>query len=199
MKLKIISAPWNSPKITKEFQEAIEIIGDNVWKEASIKFYAVREAKINNGKSAPKGMQKYINEILDSKFSAAGWDGGLGYYFKNKTWVRITFRHQMSLGSDFVNALKVCKKEGMELAVIIAANKETLKIISPNDAGAMISFDKLLTEMMSLDGVIDIPLIIGELTPLTQAPNGIKKEILKERPRDISIPKDVFLEKNKGR
>lgn len=192
MKLKIITSPWSKPIMTKELQEAAEIIGDNVWKDASIRFYAVRKAKINNGKSAPKGMQKYINEILDEKFQKAGWEGSSGYYFKNKTWIRITFRHQMSLGSDFINALKVCRKEGMELAVIIAANKETLKIISPNDAGAIISFEKLLNEMMSLNGVIDIPLIIGELEPLTQVPSGIYNEILKERPRDISIPTNTL-------
>lgn len=83
------------------------------------------------------------------------------------------------------------------MAVIMAADKNTLKIISPNDAGAIISFDKLLNEMMSLDGVIDIPLMVGELTPLTQAPNGIRQEILKERPRDISVPSNT-VKKQKG-
>lgn len=192
MKLKIVNAPWTNVTLTEEFKEASEIIADNVWREASIKFYAVREAKLNNSKSAPKGMQRYINEILDRKFAEAGWDGDGGCYFKNKTWIRITFRHQMSVGTDFLNAMKVCKNEGFELVAIIAANKETLKIISPNDAGAIVSFDKLMAEMMSLDGVIDIPLVIGELTPLTKAPEGISKEILKERPRDISIPSNFL-------
>lgn len=190
MKVKVIMPPWCKPSVTKEFEEAVKIIGDDVWKEASIRFYAVRKAKINNGRSAPKGMQKYINEVLDEKFENAGWEGSSGYYYKERTWIRITFRHQMSLGSDFINALKVCKKEGMELAAIVAADKNTLKIISPNDAGAIISSEKLLNEMMSLDGVIDIPLVIGELKPLTQVPSGIYSEILKERPRDISIPID---------
>lgn len=192
MKLRLVSAPWTTPKITEELVEAQKIIADDVWKEASINFYAVREAKLNNGKSAPKGMQRYINEILDSKFRNAGWEGDAGYYFKNKTWIRVTFRHQMSLGSDFINALKVCKKDDMELAVIIAASIDTLKIISPNDANAIVSFDKLLNEMMSLDGVIDIPLMIGELTPLTVASTGINKELIKERPRDISVPSNKF-------
>lgn len=192
MKLRLVSAPWTTPKITEELVEAQKIIADDVWKEASINFYAVREAKLNNGKSAPKGMQRYINEILDSRFRNAGWEGDAGYYFKNKTWIRVTFRHQMSLGSDFINALKVCKKDDMELAVIIAASIDTLKIISPNDANAIVSFDKLLNEMMSLDGVIDIPLMIGELTPLTVASTGINKELIKERPRDISVPSNKF-------
>lgn len=199
MKLKITCAPWSNIKITSELQEAAEIIADNVWKDATIKFYSIREAKIGNGKLAPKGIQKYINEILDKKFAEAGWDGDSGYYLKNKTWIRITFRHQMSLGSDFINAMKVCKKEGMELVAIIAADKDTLKIISPNDAGALISFEKLFAEMMSLNGVIDIPLVIGSLSPLTEASKGITKEILKDRPRDISMPNGYYSNSKKGR
>lgn len=57
MKVKVIMPPWCKPSVTKEFEEAVKIIGDDVWKEASIRFYAVRKAKINNGRSAPKGMQ----------------------------------------------------------------------------------------------------------------------------------------------
>ena len=89
----------------------------------------------------------------------------------------------MSLGSDIVDAIKVCKKENMKLAVILAANRNTLDLISPNDAAALISFEKLQREILSLDGAIDIPLIYGELTPMTSASNVINKELLKARPR----------------
>lgn len=43
---------------------------------------------------------------------------------------------------------------------------------------------------MSLDGSIDTPLIIGELTPRTSASENINQELLKDRPRDISVPID---------
>lgn len=188
MNVRLVAAPWTLQNITEETEEAIDIIGDNVWRDASIMFYAARDAKIRAGKSAPKGMQRYLNEILDSRFKENDWDGDSGYYFKDKTWVRITFRHQMSLGSDFLDALKVCKKEGIELAIILAANRQTLKIISPNDASALISFEKLQNEVISLNGALDIPLLIGELTPLTSASRDINNELRKERPRDVSVP-----------
>ena len=94
----------------------------------------------------------------------------------------------MSLGADILDAIKVCKIEGMELAVILAANKSTLTVISPNDASALVSFEKLQNEMLSLNGAIDIPLLVGELTPLTSASKAINAELRKDRPRDVSVP-----------
>lgn len=188
MKTNLYAAPWTTPELTEEAKEAVKIISDDVWKEASIRYAAERDAKIRAGKSAPKGLQKYINEVLGEKFIAKGWEGGAGYFFKKQTWVRITFRHQMSLGSDFIDAVKVCKKEGMKLAIILAANYDTLKLVSPNDASAIVSYEKLANEVISLYGAIDIPLLIGELTPLTSASSDVNAELRKERPRDVTIP-----------
>ncbi len=188
MRVRLIAPPWCSPELTDEAIEATKILGDNIWRDASIRFFAERDSKMRMGKNAPKGMQKYLNEIINSRFLDKGWDGDSGYYFKKETWIRITFRHQMSLGSDIIDAIKVCKKEGMQLAIILAANRQTLDIISPNDAAALVSFEKLQKEIIGLDGAIDIPLIIGELTPKTSASNDINIELKKERPRDKSVP-----------
>jgi hypothetical protein len=188
MNVRLYSPPWIKPELTLEAEEAIKILGDDIWRDASIHFAAERDAKLKAGKSAPKGMQKYINEVLVERFYSYGWEGDSGYFFKERTWVRATFRHQMSLGSDILDALKVCKIEGMELAIILAANRSTLNIISPNDAAAIISFEKLQKEILSLNGALDIPLLIGELTPLTSASKDIAEELKKARPRDVSIP-----------
>lgn len=188
MKTKLYAPPWGTPAITEEAKEAIDIISKNVWRDASIRFFALRDSKSKSGKSAPKGMQRFLNEIMAQRFTEKGWEGDAGYFFKGKTWIRITFRHQMSLGSDIIDAIKVCKKEGFELAMILAANRQTLNIISPNDAAALVSFEKLQKEIVDLDGAIDIPLLIGELAPVTKASQDIIDELRKERPRDISIP-----------
>lgn len=188
MNIRLVAAPWGSPDLSADVEEAIKIINDNIWRDASIQFYSVRDSKQKMGKTTPKGMQRYLNDVLKERFNSYGWDGEAGYFFKNKTWIRITFRHQMSLGSDIVDAIKVCKKEGMEVAIILAANRKTLDLISPNDASAIVSFEKLQNEILSLDGAIDIPLIIGELTSRTSASEDINQELLKDRPRDVSVP-----------
>ena len=190
MKVRLIAPPGGAPALTSEVEEAVEILGSNVWAESSVEFYANREAKISVGKHAPKGMQQTLNAIIDKKFHDAGWDGDAGYYVKNTTWIRVTFRHQMSLGSDIVDALKVCKKEGLTLAVILAANRKTLNVISPNDAAAIVSFEKLHNEIVSLNGALDIPLLIGELTPKSSASQVIEDSLRQERPRDVTIPTD---------
>ena len=187
MRLRYTAAPWAAPELTPEAAELADILADDVWSESSVEFYAKRDAKIRLGKRAPKGMQKTLNAVIDRKLTEAGWLGDSGYYVKGSTWARITFRHQMSIGSDFLDALKVCKKQGMELAVIIAANRETLDVITPNDAAALVSFEKLRSLALDLDGAMDIPLLIGELTPMTFAPSDIDAEIRKYRPRDTTV------------
>ena len=190
MRVRYIAAPWTTVETTPEVGELAEVLSDNVWADASVEFYAERDSKMRFGRRAPKGMQKTLNAVIDRRLTEAGWDGGAGYYVKNRTWARITFRHQMSIGSDFLDALKVCKKQNMEQAVIMAANLETLRTITPNDANALVSFEKLQAEVLDLDGAMDIPLIIGELTPLTSAPPEIESEISRERPRDTTVPSE---------
>ena len=188
MKTRLLASPWTQPQLTRETVEAIELLQNNVWKDASVLFAAERDSKLRSGRSAPKGMQRYLNDVIAKRFLENGWIGGAGYFFKGKTWVRITFRHQMSLGTDILDAIKVCKKEGMEQAVILAANRKTLDLITPNDAAAIVSFEKLEREIMSLNGALDIPLLFGELTPLSSASSDINEELKKARPRDMSIP-----------
>ena len=189
MKTRLVAPPWGAPALTDEAKEAVKIIGDNVWADASVDFYAKRDAKVRAGKRAPKGMQQTLNSILETKFRETGWEGDSGYYVKGETWVCITFRHQMSLGSDIIDAMKVCKKEGIQLAIILAASRNTLDVISPNDAAALVSFEKLEREIIGLDGVTDIPLIIGELTPSSSASEAINDSLRKSRPRDVTVPK----------
>ena len=188
MNTRLFASPWVKTQKTVETEEAIELLKDDVWKEASVLFAAEREAKMKFNKSASKGMQRYLNDVIIKKFTSNGWIGEAGYFFKEKTWVRVTFRHQMSLGSDILDAIKVCKKEGIQQALILAANRRTLDLISPNDAAALVSFEKLEREILNLNGALDIPLLYGELSPASSASNDINVELRKARPRDISIP-----------
>ena len=189
MKAQLFAPPWGSPRMTPEANEAIEILADDVWAEASTEFYAERDAKLRMGRRAAKGMQATLNRLLVRKFDERGWYADSGYFMKGDTWLRVTFRHQMSLGSDLIDAQKVCVKSGIKLAMILAADLETLRIISPNDANAIVSFEKLQSAVVDLDGVIDIPLVYGKLTPLTHASRAIENELQKERPRDVTSPR----------
>lgn len=69
MKVRLYSAPWGTPELTEEVKEAVELIGEDVWKDASIEFYAMRDAKLRAKKSAPKGMQRYLNQVLEERFN----------------------------------------------------------------------------------------------------------------------------------
>jgi hypothetical protein len=150
MRVRFVAPPWGKPEPTAEMYEAVEILGNGIWSAASVDFYAKREALVHAGKRAPKGMQQTLNSIIDERFYESGWDGEAGCYVKKETWVRVTFRHQMSLGSDIVDALKVCKKEGIKLAIILASSRETLNLISPNDAPGLDFFSKITSRSAEL-------------------------------------------------
>lgn len=183
-----MAPPWGAPNLTCEAKELAALFSDEIWADASVRFYAERDAKVRTGQRAPKGMQKTLNTLIEEKLLDAGWEGDSGYYVKGDTWARVTFRHQMSIGSDLIDAIKVCKKEGIRLAIIIAASRETLKTVSPNDFNALVSFEKLQNEVLSLEGALDIPLLIGELVPITRASQVIDDELKKSRPRDTTVP-----------
>lgn len=163
MKVQFSSAPWSEVPFTSELHEASQIFSDIVWEEASAKYRFECDTKIAAGLKPPKDVHASLNSIIDAKFKDDEREGCNGYFRKGRTWVRVTFRHKMSLGSDIYSALKVCKKEGVEVAIIIVADKDALHLISPEDANSMMSFEDLQGEVQGLTGVIDIPLLIGQL------------------------------------
>lgn len=189
MRAETENAPWYEGDPTDELEAALEIIADDVWREAAGDFYAERVAKEALGKKAPKGIQPFLNDVLDRKFEAAGWIVNQGRYTHHRTWVRVTFRHQMSLGSDLIDALRVAKKEDLEQVAILAAGRDFLDIITPNDAAALVSFEKLRVEVMSLDGCLDIPLVIGRLRPQSELPPDVARVVSRGRPRDTYVPR----------
>ena len=161
MKVALSPAPWGVAEPTKELMEAIGIIGSGTSAAAKAQYNQLKR----KGDSVPKGMQSTINKLLDAKFEAAGWAVKDGRYSKDGTYVRITFRHAMSMGTDILEAMKECTKNDAQLAVILACGLEALRKIAPSQANSMVSYEKLSLEVQDLDGVIDIPLMIGELIP----------------------------------
>jgi hypothetical protein len=133
-------------------------------------------------------MQSELNRVISERFAAGGWMGDDGRFAKERTWIRVTFRHQMSLGSDLIDAMKLCTKEQYELAVILAADAKTLRLISPNDAPALVSFEKLRIAVADLEGVTDIPLLIGCLTPQSMPSSAVAQALQEGRPRDVTVP-----------
>jgi len=184
----LLSAPWYEGPPTPELLEACAILGDDVWRDAAVGFYAERAARLRRGKTAPKGIQAELNRVIAKRFQEAGWVGEEGRFLSHRTWVRVTFRHQMSLGSDILDAARLAAREGCEQVAIIAAEADFLKVITPNDAAALVSFEKLRIAVAELQGVLTTPLYLGALSPSSTVPADIAAELRKVRKRDKSVP-----------
>jgi hypothetical protein len=166
MKVELKRPPWYTAEPTAEAEEALSLLF-GVWNEATTRFAAIRAVQTSKGKISTFGIQKNINEIIDERFPKNGWEGGNSRYRKGDTWVRLTFRHQMSLGTEFFDVIKMTGKEGIKQSLLLAASGEFLKVISPRDAGSLTSFEKLSREMVYLAGTTEIPLILGKLSPVS--------------------------------
>jgi hypothetical protein len=188
MKIALLAAPWYEEPPTPALVEACRLLGDNVWRDAAIDFYAKRAARLRRGNYAPKGMQGELNRIVADRFQKAGWIGADGRFASEDTWVRITFRHQMSLGSDLLDAVRLHAKEGYRQTAIIAGESSLLQLVCPNDMHALVSFEKLKIAVAELQGVVSVPLYIGAMTPGSEVPADILAELMKARPRDVSRP-----------
>jgi hypothetical protein len=187
LKLLYKAAPWVSRPPDRDLLAAATLT-DGAWRESAVEFYAVRTTRLRQGRQAPKGIQPFLNDVLDRRFEDSGWEGVGGRYRIRDSWLRITFRHSMSLGADFLDALRLARKEGVRQAAIAAASEDFLRLISPNDAKALVSFERVWAQASELDGVFDCELFIGRLTPASALPPEVSAAIARERPRDRYLP-----------
>ena len=174
MKVQLFSPPWGTPALTSEAGKAIDILDGNLWEDTVETYLTDCATKEAADKRRLKGMQTTMNQLLKERFTAYGWDAHAGHFRKGDTWVRVTFRHQMSLGSDILEAMKVCALKGVELAMIVVGDRDMLNRLAPGQGNSMVSFEGVKHEVETLNGVIDIPLIVGGLvlTPHERAKQG---------------------------
>jgi len=136
------------------------------WTEAATDYAAEWTARRSVGKKGPVGAQRHLNAVVERRFQAAGWGSYASTYTMGEFWFRVTFRHQMSAGSNFLEALKAVIRHGFDVAIIAAATREFLEDISPADAPALTSFEKLRTELDDLRGIVNVPIVVASLQPV---------------------------------
>ena len=182
MKADLKRPVWYSQDPSPESIEALSLL-NGIWSEAAIRFTTIRAIQSSKGKITAFGIQKYLNEIIDERFPANNWEGNNSRYRKGDTWVRITFRHQMSVGAELFDVIKMTGKEKVKQSLLLAASNEFLKIISPRDAGSLTSFEKLAQEMGYLGGTTEVPLILGCLSPISSLPSPVHELVYGPRLR----------------
>lgn len=180
MEVKFIRPDWYSANLTDESIEASNLLV-GTWRESANLFSINKELREKLGKPAPLGIQPYLNQVIQERFTSNDWFGEDGRFIKNGTWVRITFRHQMSLGSDFLDALRLPRIEKVHQCVIMGASDEFLEVITPRDWRSLCSFPKLVSQMQQLKYAFDPPLLIGELKPISKLDAKLHKTIYGER------------------
>ena len=180
MKVSIQKPTWNSDPLTDESLEAMALLS-GVWRDACSNFAATSQMRVANGKKAPMGIQQFINDEIDARFSAAGWEGKDAKFRKAETWVLISFRHQMSLGSDLYNALWLWKREGIKQALLLAGTLDFLRVVTPLDANSLTSFERYAGAISQMSGAFNPPIIIGALEASSKLDPTVAELVLGNR------------------
>lgn len=172
MEVRFTPAPWHKAEPSETLRSVNpRLLG--LWSATADEFYADVVACRNLRRSEPKGMQKALNEGIATRMGSDDWIGSEGRFVKAQTWVRFTFRHQMSLGSDFLDALRVHRLEALEECAIVTAPRSMLQVISPGDANVLCSYEKLTVLCQQLVGALDIPLFLGRLEARSEVPRDV--------------------------
>jgi hypothetical protein len=182
MIFNLTRAPWYEAEATPETEMARELV-DGTWHDACDRFATISEIRKKSGRPEPKGIQAFLNEVLTERFEAAGWDASDSRFRLGNTWVRITFRHQMSLGSDLLDAIRLSALDGVEQCILLAADNEFLRVISPRDASVLCSYGKILPQVVRLAGAVTTPIMVGELIPQSPVSASSTKIVFGERLR----------------
>ena len=188
MKLSLEAAPWTKVPPASQLGQVSLILGSDVWRQAAERYCEEKRAAQVSGIVGPMGVQPFLNAIIDDLMEENGWAGEDGRFTKDKVWVRVTFRHQMSLEADLLEALRVSKTEGINQTAVLAATNAFLGLISKNDARALCSYEKFRAECVKLDGALDFPLFIGKLEPHSRPGPDCQALLEGPRPRGKTVP-----------
>lgn len=154
---------------------------EGVWADAAVDYAAEFMGKRAVGKSTPRGMQRHVNAAIHKRFHELGWEGVDGRYHKGDEWLRVSFRHSMSLGSDLLDAARMHFVEGFNKITLIAASESFLATISPADCKALCSADDYRAQVKLNEFALNIPLGIGTLEPVSVLSPDVTEIIRGER------------------
>lgn len=190
MKVEFESAPWGKYTPNALVLEAQKILAQPLWAQAADAWKRTRDGAQKAGKIPPQGIQSTLNELVDDAMEKNGWEVEGGRCWKDGTWVRVTFRHVMSLGSDLVDAMVAHSKRGATQTCLIAANGSFLRQISPNEVNSLCSYEKFRELLFDLKGAVNFPLVLGKLIPSNPLPADLQAAVDKPRPRrKASVPR----------
>jgi hypothetical protein len=154
---------------------------EGTWASAAADYYSEFIGKRAVGKNTPRGIQKFLNIVITESLRAQGWTGSEGRYTKESEWLRVSFRHMMSAGSDIMDAARMAKVENYETVTLVSASPEFLKVISPADAGSLCSSEVHRAQVTQNQFALDIPIRLGKLEPTSSLDLSIRDVVFGKR------------------
>lgn len=149
----------------------------DAWQIACQAYFSTLLANRSLSRKTSKGLQRLLNESINQLMDTAGWQGGNGRWRKESIVVRFSFRHKMSLGSDFFDALRLCSEENLSNYFLVYASTDALKVINPDEVNTLCSSEAAEELFTISQKVLNIPVKVVKLSVGGDLPSRVHNEI----------------------
>ena len=161
--MKIDFIPYGLDKSMDNPLSSLNSILTGTWEESNQIFQASNSARIAQNKKKKVGLQSDLNALITQKLIDAGWEGEEGRFFRDGSWIRISFRHYMSQGADLLEAYSVFKRENFKQIALIYGEDAFLKSVWPGGHSALCSYEKAVSMWSQYEEILPMPLILGKI------------------------------------
>jgi hypothetical protein len=159
-------------------KEIIDVIESIDFHEVDKKFAEDNLDREKKGRKLAKGKQATINSMFRVLFSQRGWeieknvfndpDNDLTIdFWKRDIGVDVAFNHRSFIGGDLLRLQAAAEvKNVINVGVYICPRKDFAKLISPQDATSMVSFERAKWYLVNFYSVFTVPILLIGLKPL---------------------------------
>jgi hypothetical protein len=157
-------------------QEIEKIVHSIDFVNVVIEYEKENERRINSGKKKAQGKQMIINTLFRKEFSKCGWELEKNVFndptndlvldfWKRSIGVDVAFNHRSFIGGDLLRLQAAAEvKNVINVGIYICPTKDFAKIVSPNDASSMVSYERSKWYLENFYPIITAPILLIGLT-----------------------------------
>jgi len=153
-------------------QEIEKIIHSIDFAEVLSEYEKENDRRIKEGKKKAQGKQIIINKLFRKEFSKYEWELEKNVFndptndlvldfWKRSVGVDIAFNHRSFIGGDLLRLQAAAEvKNVIKVGVYVCPIKEFTKVVSPNDASSMVSYERVKWYLENFYPIITAPILL---------------------------------------
>lgn len=166
----------NHAKVSQCLEKAnLDLQG--IWSETAEAYFLKLIGNRSHQKKTSKGMQSFLNACIEERLVSRGWVDNYGWFRHGNFVLRISFRHKMSMGSDFFDAVRLLNSEGVENVLLVYLAKDDYEVVNSDEQSTLCSFEQAVVLKNLTKDIIGDRISVGRFNLQGVLEPNIHKEI----------------------